>query len=342
MPMNSWGFLPAFQTGGGGGASGSASSGSGTSQQLAMWLSGGTLGGSPNVFYNFTNNQLSAGLTPITPINSAYGAAFSGAVEARRPGGAAGLVVASTDAFLGSGASLAFYYGASVVSAVVYVAGYTRFVTTEAHSASALGTKWQVAVTNTGTATQTVRLEVGASGSVITNAALSALATTATAGFLFVPTCAGKPTGVPGAFTGNAATVYDTTNKVLWVYDTGLSNWFPVGRGVASTKTANYTITPGDSVVRADMLGGVNITFTLPAANSVPNGWSVTCFVELADIARTMTVARAGTDTINNGATSVTAVTAAGGAGYKAWELTSDGVSHWDAQPQQAGIITAI
>lgn len=48
-----------------------------------------------------------------------------------------------------------------------------------------------------------------------------AVATTATDGFLYVPTCAGAPTGVPTTHTGTAALVYDTTDNKLWIYDAG-------------------------------------------------------------------------------------------------------------------------
>lgn len=48
-----------------------------------------------------------------------------------------------------------------------------------------------------------------------------ALATTATDGFVYVPTCAGTPTGVPTAQAGTAAMVYDTTNNKLCVYNGG-------------------------------------------------------------------------------------------------------------------------
>jgi hypothetical protein len=49
----------------------------------------------------------------------------------------------------------------------------------------------------------------------------AALATDATDGFLYVPTCAGAPTGVPTAYTGKVAVVFDTTNNKLYVYDGG-------------------------------------------------------------------------------------------------------------------------
>lgn len=46
-----------------------------------------------------------------------------------------------------------------------------------------------------------------------------ALATTATDGFVYIPTCAGTPTGVPTASTGTVAVVYDTTNNIIYVYN---------------------------------------------------------------------------------------------------------------------------
>lgn len=49
----------------------------------------------------------------------------------------------------------------------------------------------------------------------------AALATTATAGHGYLPTCAGTPTGVPAAITGFAAMIYDTTAHKLWIYDAG-------------------------------------------------------------------------------------------------------------------------
>lgn len=48
-----------------------------------------------------------------------------------------------------------------------------------------------------------------------------ALATTATDGFLYIPTCAGTPTGVPTTATGRIAMIYDTTNHQFWFYDSG-------------------------------------------------------------------------------------------------------------------------
>jgi hypothetical protein len=45
------------------------------------------------------------------------------------------------------------------------------------------------------------------------------LATNATAGFLYIPSCAGTPTGVPDVFAGTVPLVYDRTNNELYIYD---------------------------------------------------------------------------------------------------------------------------
>lgn len=47
----------------------------------------------------------------------------------------------------------------------------------------------------------------------------AALATSATTGFLYIPSCAGTPSGTPEAHTGTVATIYDTTNNKLYVYN---------------------------------------------------------------------------------------------------------------------------
>lgn len=46
----------------------------------------------------------------------------------------------------------------------------------------------------------------------------ASLATTATDGFLYIPTCAGTPTGTPTAKTNFAPIVVDRTNNKLYVY----------------------------------------------------------------------------------------------------------------------------
>lgn len=57
-------------------------------------------------------------------------------------------------------------------------------------------------------------------GNVVTNGQASARATTATGGFLTIPSCAGTPTGVPASIpAGNVALIYDSTNNRIYIYN---------------------------------------------------------------------------------------------------------------------------
>lgn len=62
-----------------------------------------------------------------------------------------------------------------------------------------------------------IRLNLDSLGNVVIGAAV--LATTATDGFLYVPTCAGVPTGVPTAYSGRAPMIWDSTNHNLYCND---------------------------------------------------------------------------------------------------------------------------
>lgn len=63
---------------------------------------------------------------------------------------------------------------------------------------------------------------------------LGAVATTATAGFLYIGTCAGTPTGTPATVTGFLPLVIDTTNDLLYVY-TG-DSWDTFAPATGSTE----------------------------------------------------------------------------------------------------------
>jgi len=65
------------------------------------------------------------------------------------------------------------------------------------------------------------RFQITAAGSVAAGIQ-TAIATTATDGFLYVPTCAGTPTGTPTAITGMAPIVVNTTNNKLYFYSSGV------------------------------------------------------------------------------------------------------------------------
>jgi hypothetical protein len=65
----------------------------------------------------------------------------------------------------------------------------------------------------------TERARIPAAGGMVVGTA--ALATNATDGFLYVPTCAGTPTGTPTTQTGTAPIVINTTNNKLYFYSGG-------------------------------------------------------------------------------------------------------------------------
>ncbi len=68
--------------------------------------------------------------------------------------------------------------------------------------------------------TSTKHFVVDTGGGVICGAQ-AALATNATAGFIYIPSCAGIPTGAPAAYTGKVPLCYDSTNNFLYVYNGG-------------------------------------------------------------------------------------------------------------------------
>jgi hypothetical protein len=63
------------------------------------------------------------------------------------------------------------------------------------------------------------RMRIDSNGNIICNTA--AIATNATNGFLYVPGCAGTPTGTPTSITGRSPIVVDTTNNKLYFYSGG-------------------------------------------------------------------------------------------------------------------------
>ncbi len=70
-----------------------------------------------------------------------------------------------------------------------------------------------------GSETYNERLRLDANGNVIVNT--NGVATTATDGFLYIPSCAGTPTGVPTTYTSRLPLVIDRTNNKLYFYSSG-------------------------------------------------------------------------------------------------------------------------
>jgi hypothetical protein len=87
--------------------------------------------------------------------------------------------------------------------------------------------RWSVGIANGSTALRfisggpagTERMSIDGNGNVVVNTA--AIATNATNGFLYVPSCAGTPTGTPTAYAGRVPIVVDTTNNKLYFYSGG-------------------------------------------------------------------------------------------------------------------------
>ena len=90
---------------------------------------------------------------------------------------------------------------------------------------SAQGAYFKFGTTPIGSATRTERMRIDAPGNVIINTA--AISTSATDGFLYVPSCSGTPTGTPTTYTGRVPVVVDTTNNKLYFYSS--SAWRDAG-----------------------------------------------------------------------------------------------------------------
>ncbi len=71
--------------------------------------------------------------------------------------------------------------------------------------------------------TSTVYMSIYGSGSVVVGN--GAIATTATGGFLYIPSCAGTPTGTPTDYSNQSAIVHDTTNNRIYLYDHVSNAW---------------------------------------------------------------------------------------------------------------------
>jgi len=109
-------------------------------------------------------------------------------------------------------------YGSTIAGTLFGVArANTTFLTAWSNLTMAMGTKSSLPV-YVGT-NDVVRLTIPGAGGLVVG--IAALATNATNGFLYIPTCAGTPTGVPTAQTGTVAMVFDTTNNKLYIYDGG-------------------------------------------------------------------------------------------------------------------------
>jgi hypothetical protein len=113
----------------------------------------------------------------------------------------------------------------------------------------------------------TGNLTISAPGNV--NLGNGPLATTATAGFVTIPSGAGTPTGTPTAVTGHVPLYYDSTNAILYAYANATWNQvgasFPIsiangGTGSTTVAAAAVALTPV-AVNLGNLTGTVNINW---------------------------------------------------------------------------------
>jgi hypothetical protein len=182
----------------------------------------------------------------------------------------------------------------------------------ENHSISAQGTDWRIYTVSPGVTTQYKNVHIYGTGDVSTNDTGGALATTATAGFTFLPSMAGVPTGSVSGHTGTVGFAYDTVDDIFWV-NTSSTNWRasnaylnaasgPVSgtaftcnsfqRVGAAQTGASYTIPtastcPGSEVQIKCTNGGAPYSYTITPVSGTVDGSSsylFSCNSELAAV----------------------------------------------------------
>lgn len=95
------------------------------------------------------------------------------------------------------------------------------FFSLEGTTATNRGGRFSVSTKTDAASGLTERFRVDAKGNAIAPYSSAAIATNATNGFLYIPSCAGTPTGAPTSYTGRVPLVMDTTNSKLYSYISG-------------------------------------------------------------------------------------------------------------------------
>ncbi len=104
------------------------------------------------------------------------------------------------------------------------VAGANYTVIVSPGKGTGVGGSWILQTAPAGSTGTTVnagvaRITADGPGNVVVGSA--ALATNVTDGFLYIPTCAGTPSGTPTTYTGRIPMIYDTSANVFWFYASG-------------------------------------------------------------------------------------------------------------------------
>lgn len=112
--------------------------------------------------------------------------------------------------------------GYTTAGSLVQSSGVIDCLASGGMSISASNASGDLRFNTAGTSTATQRVKITSTGNVILNSTGSALATTATNGFTYIPTCAGTPTGIPATLpTGALPIIIDSTNNIMYIYSGG-------------------------------------------------------------------------------------------------------------------------
>lgn len=199
---------------------------------------GWTVGGVLKIDYGIgTANDVT--ITPVTIFSSSVNVGSSSGAALRLTNNAGGIQFRNGNTSITSPNSAVTQLGSADAAAAVAqtlqvqnivagtsnVGGANWTQTASLSTGSGLSGDWaiQTGGTGAGAAIQNapldgIRVKGGTQTVIIGNAALG---TTATDGFLYIPTCAGTPTGVPTTFTGRIPMIFDTTNSQFWFYAGG-------------------------------------------------------------------------------------------------------------------------
>lgn len=228
--------------------------GNGAANRVALWLDGNTLTSSSTFTYNastfqFVQSGANSGGNVQFQISNTVAAAASNAIlrldVANTSGGDAFIKFASNNSTvwscgMDSSASNAFSWSNSATLGTTEIMQLTTTGNLSVTASSGSNLKltktgntptiqfvggssndifqdmssgtWRV--TNNG---GTEVLQVSQAGSVVIGS--GSVSTSATDGFLYITSCNGTPTGVPTAYAGRPALVYDLTNNKICVYN---------------------------------------------------------------------------------------------------------------------------
>ena len=140
-----------------------------------------------------------------------------GYVSVRGPTGC-GVVEASTGQADADAVVLGQFAAADVNSVAADKRAGLAYFSLEGATANNRGGRYSVNTKTDNASGTTERFRIDAKGNVVAPYATAAIATNATNGFLYIPTCAGTPTGTPTAYAGRSPIVHDTTGNKLFIY----------------------------------------------------------------------------------------------------------------------------